>query len=41
VPEEAQKAAATLGRNYPGTQWYQHAYELMQRKAPQRTASAS
>jgi len=40
VPDEAQKTAATLGRNYPGTQWYQHAYELIQRKAPQRTAAA-
>ena len=22
MPEEAQKAAAVLGRNYPGSEWY-------------------
>lgn len=31
VPEEAKKAAAVLGANYPGTQWYQRAYNLVQR----------
>lgn len=31
VPEEAQKAAAVLGANYPGTDWYKRAYELMQK----------
>ncbi|HEY0626447.1 MAG TPA: outer membrane protein assembly factor BamD [Allosphingosinicella sp.] len=31
VPEEARKAAAVLGANYPGTKWYQRAYELVQR----------
>jgi outer membrane protein assembly factor BamD len=30
VPEEAQKAAAVLGANYPGTDWYKRAYKLMQ-----------
>ena len=30
VPEEANKAAAVLGNNYPGTDWYGHAYKLMQ-----------
>ncbi|UZK67619.1 outer membrane protein assembly factor BamD [Sphingomonas sp. M1-B02] len=30
VPVEANKAAAVLGANYPGTKWYQQAYELMQ-----------
>ncbi|MDB5708721.1 MAG: transporter [Sphingomonas bacterium] len=30
VPAEAEKAAAVLGANYPGTQWYEHAYKLMQ-----------
>ncbi|MEH3106152.1 MAG: outer membrane protein assembly factor BamD [Sphingomonas fennica] len=34
VPEEARKAAAVLGANYPGSEWYQKAYALMQRKAP-------
>ncbi len=29
VPEEAQKAAAVLGANYPGTDWYQRAYKLV------------
>ena len=34
VPEEAKNAAAVLGANYPGTDWYQHAYELIQKKTP-------
>ena len=29
VPVEAEKSAAVLGANYPGTDWYQHAYKLM------------
>ncbi len=29
VPEEAQKAAAVLGRNYPGSDYYERAYKLM------------
>ena len=33
VPAEANKAAAVLGANYPGTDWYQHAYKLMQQHA--------
>jgi len=32
VPEEAKRAAAVLGANYPGTQWYEHAYRLMREK---------
>ena len=31
VREEAQKAAAVLGANYPGSVWYQRAFELMQK----------
>lgn len=31
IPEEARKSAAVLGANYPGTDWYQRAYELVQR----------
>ncbi|HMC92041.1 MAG TPA: outer membrane protein assembly factor BamD [Allosphingosinicella sp.] len=31
VPEEARRSAAVLGANYPGTKWYQRAYDLMQR----------
>jgi outer membrane protein assembly factor BamD len=30
MPTEAQKAAAVLGANYPGTDWYKRAYDLMQ-----------
>ena len=30
VPGEAQKAAAVLGANYPGTIWYARAFKLMQ-----------
>ncbi|CAN5373975.1 outer membrane protein assembly factor BamD [soil metagenome] len=30
VREEAEKAAAVLGANYPGTPWYARAYKLMQ-----------
>lgn len=31
VKDEAKKAAAVLGANYPGTDWYQRAYELIER----------
>jgi len=31
VPEEAKKSAAVLGANYPGSKWYQRAYELIQK----------
>jgi outer membrane protein assembly factor BamD len=31
VPEEARKAAAVLGANYPNTKWYERAYELIQK----------
>ncbi|MBH9537461.1 MULTISPECIES: outer membrane protein assembly factor BamD [Novosphingopyxis] len=34
IPEEAKKAAAVLGANYPGSKWYSRAYDLMQDKAP-------
>ena len=34
VPEEAQRMAAVLGRNYPASEWYQRAYQLMQKNAP-------
>ncbi len=33
IPDEANKAAAVLGANYPGTKWYERAYALM-RKNP-------
>ncbi len=35
IPEEAKKSAAVLGANYPGSEWYEKAYELMQKKAPE------
>lgn len=41
VPEEARRSAAVLGANYPSSDWYQRAYELIQRHAPQTTASAA
>jgi outer membrane protein assembly factor BamD len=34
IPQEAQKAAAVLGANYPGSKWYERSYRLMQRHAP-------
>ena len=39
LPEEAHKAAAVLGANYPGSKWYRRSYELIQRHAP--TAAAA
>jgi outer membrane protein assembly factor BamD len=34
IPQEALKAAAVLGRNYPGSEWYHRSYRLIQRHAP-------
>ena len=34
IPEEARKAAAVLGANYPTSQWYERAYKLVQEHAP-------
>ncbi|MDT9601031.1 outer membrane protein assembly factor BamD [Sphingosinicella rhizophila] len=34
IPEEARRAAAVLGANYPNTKWYRRAYSLVQRNAP-------
>ena len=42
VPEEAQKAAAVLGRNYPESSWYKQSLKLLgqeNRQAQRRTAS--
>ncbi|MDE8650116.1 outer membrane protein assembly factor BamD [Novosphingobium album (ex Liu et al. 2023)] len=39
IPEEAQKSAAVLRANYPDSKWYRRAYELMEKHAPQTTAS--
>jgi outer membrane protein assembly factor BamD len=38
VHQEAQKAAAVLGTNYPGTDWYQRAYKLIQEHPPSTAA---
>ena len=35
IPQEAQKSAAVLGRNYPGSDWYHRAYKLISRHSPQ------
>jgi len=39
LPEEAKKNAAVLGSNYPGSEWYQKAFKLMQEYAPNVEAS--
>jgi len=41
IPEEARRSASVLGANYPGTDWYQRAYELIQRHAPQAQPAAA
>jgi outer membrane protein assembly factor BamD len=35
MPDEARKAAAVLGKNYPGSEWYERSYQLIRRNAPQ------
>ena len=39
IPAEAQKAAAVLGANYPGSEWYERAYRQMGRYAPATAAN--
>ena len=39
IPSEAKKYAAVLGANYPGSEWYQKAYDLIGEKAPQLAKS--
>ncbi|AXJ94578.1 MULTISPECIES: outer membrane protein assembly factor BamD [unclassified Sphingomonas] len=41
LPGEAQKATAVLGANYPGTDWYQHAYKLMEEHPYKPTAAVA
>src|SRR5689334_10665125 len=41
IPDEAQKAAAVLGKNYNGTYWYKQAYKLMGKAPRPREAAAS
>jgi len=38
IPEEAKKSAAVLGANYPGSEWYEKAYDLMRKKAPSQVS---
>jgi outer membrane protein assembly factor BamD len=38
LPQEAEKSAAVLGTNYPGSEWYERAYKLMNAKAPDTKA---
>jgi outer membrane protein assembly factor BamD len=37
VPGEARRSAAVLSANYPNTEWYERAYNLIQRHAPNAT----
>ncbi len=39
IPAEAVKYAAVLGSNYPGNEWYERAYGLVQRHAAGVSAS--
>jgi len=39
IPEEAAKNAAVLGRNYPGSEWYEKAFQLVNKEAPGTRAS--
>ena len=39
IPEEARKAAAVLGANYPASNWYERAYSLVQKHAPAASAA--
>ena len=34
IPTEAKKYAAVLGANYPGSEWYDKAFDLVQDHAP-------
>ena len=35
IPAEAKKYAAVLGANYPGSEWYEKAYQLVQKEKPE------
>jgi outer membrane protein assembly factor BamD len=41
ITEEARKSAAVLGANYPGTKWYQRAYQLVQKHGGAAAPTAS
>jgi outer membrane protein assembly factor BamD len=38
IPQEAHKAAAVLGKNYPSSKWYDRSYKLIARHVPQAPA---
>ena len=38
--QEARKYSAVLGANYPGSEWYERAYELLGDKAPETAGAA-
>ncbi len=40
IPEEAVKAAAVLGNNYPGSKWYDRSYKLVERWVPDAAKKA-
>jgi outer membrane protein assembly factor BamD len=40
IPEEARKAAAVLGNNYPGSKWYERSYALIATKMPKPNPAA-
>ena len=39
IPAEAKRYAAVLGANYPGSEWYERAYELIGDKSPNLLAA--
>jgi outer membrane protein assembly factor BamD len=39
IPEEARRSAAVLGANFPGTRWYERAFELIQNYRPRPAAA--
>lgn len=41
IPVEARRAAAVLGRNYPDSEWYQRAYQLIERHVPAQVAATN
>lgn len=41
VPDEARRSAAVLGRNYPGSEWYERAYGLLGEHAPQQVSQTN
>jgi len=41
VPEEARRYAAVLGANYPGNEWYEKAFRLMNRHSPSATQNVA